>query len=72
MIDWLKARCKYIRVRTVLCNDATVVRFVVLLIEVVNSHAQSGQCILFSTVFTPSPPNQHGNVWVLNLSSLCS
>jgi hypothetical protein len=24
-----------------------------------------GQCILFSVVFTPSPPSHHGSVWVL-------
>jgi hypothetical protein len=31
---------------------------------------QRGQCILFSVVFTPSPPSHHGSVWVLPVISL--
>ncbi len=30
---------------------------------------QRGQCILFSVVFTPSPPGHHGSVWVLSVIS---
>ncbi len=29
-----------------------------------------GQCILFSVVFTPSPPSHHGSVWVKPIISL--
>ncbi len=28
-----------------------------------------GQCILFSVVFTPSPPSHHSSVWVLPVFS---
>ncbi len=31
---------------------------------------QRGQCILFSVVFTPSPPSHHGSVWALPVISL--
>jgi hypothetical protein len=27
--------------------------------------SQRGQCILFSVIFTPSPPSYQGSVWVL-------
>jgi hypothetical protein len=31
--------------------------------------AQRGHCILFSVVFTPSPPSRRGSVWVLPVIS---
>jgi hypothetical protein len=32
--------------------------------------SQWAQCILFSVVFTPSPPSHHGSVWLLPVISL--
>jgi hypothetical protein len=35
-----------------------------------NTSHQGGQCILFSVVFTPPPPSNHGSVWLLPVISL--
>ncbi len=35
-----------------------------------NPFLQRGRCVLFSAVFTPSPPSHHGSVWVLPVISL--
>ncbi len=34
------------------------------------SGPQRCQCILYSVVFTPSPPSHHGSVWLLPIISL--